>query len=90
MIYLILKKVTYLLLLLFGMKLRWFPVIGHDNPLSLVCAAFVLALPMIGSLTRVLRSLILEEKENVLTCPKHQYTRELMVATRFSREDEPC
>lgn len=55
--------VGLLLLLLFGMKLRWFPVIGHGNPLSLICASFVLALPMIGSLTRVLRSLILEEQE---------------------------
>lgn len=55
--------VGLLLLLLFGMKLRWFPVIGHGNPLSVFCASFVLALPMIGSLTRVLRSLILEEIE---------------------------
>lgn len=52
-----------LFLLLFGMKLRWFPVIGHGNPLSLVSAALVLALPMVGALTRVLRSLILEEQE---------------------------
>lgn len=52
-----------LFLLLFGMKLRWFPVVGHGNPLSVICAAFVLALPIIGSLTRVLRSLILEEQE---------------------------
>lgn len=50
-------------LLFFGMKLGWFPIIGHGHPLSLICAAFVLALPMIGSLTRVLRSLILEEQE---------------------------
>lgn len=52
-----------LFLLLFGMKLRWFPVVGHGSPLSVICAAFVLALPIIGSLTRVLRSLILEEQE---------------------------
>lgn len=52
-----------LFLLLFGMKLRWFPVVGHGSPLSVICAAFVLALPIIGSLTRVLRSLILEEEE---------------------------
>lgn len=52
-----------LCLLLFGMILRLFPIIGHGHPLSLICAAFVLALPMIGSLTRVLRSLILEEQE---------------------------
>lgn len=55
--------VGLLLLRLFGMKLRWFPVIGHGNPLSLIGAAFVLALPMVGTLTRVLRSLILEEQE---------------------------
>lgn len=45
------------------MELKWFPVIGHGNPLSIICASFVLALPVIGSLTRVLRSLILEESE---------------------------
>lgn len=55
--------VGLLCLLLFGMKLRWLPIIGHGHPLSLICAAFVLALPMIGSLARVLRSLILEEQE---------------------------
>ena len=65
--FLIISTPTYLagllLLLLFGMELKWFPVIGHGNPLSIICASFVLALPVIGSLTRVLRSLILEESE---------------------------
>lgn len=65
--FLIISTPTYLagllLLLLFGMELKWFPVIGHGNPLSIICASFVLALPVIGSLTRVLRSLILEELE---------------------------
>lgn len=54
--------VGLLFLLLFGMYLQWFPLIGHGNPVSLICAAFVLALPMVGALTRVMRSLILEER----------------------------
>ncbi|MFT3984132.1 MAG: ABC transporter permease [Lachnospiraceae bacterium] len=52
-----------LVLLTFGMRLRMFPVIGHKNAVSMVFAAFVLALPMIGSLIRILRSLLLENKE---------------------------
>lgn len=28
--------------------------------------------------------------KNILTCPKHPYTYELMAATHFFREDEPC
>lgn len=55
--------VGLLFLLAFGMKLRLFPVIGHGNFVSILFAAFVLALPMLGSLARVLRSLILENKE---------------------------
>lgn len=49
--------------MIFGMKLKLFPVIGHGNPVSLIFAAFVLALPMIGSLTRLMRSMILEEQD---------------------------
>lgn len=52
-----------LCLLLFGVKLNLFPVIGHGHWLSMVFAAFVLALPMIGSLSKLLRALILENKQ---------------------------
>ncbi len=52
-----------LCLLLFGMKLKLLPVIGHGHWLSMVFAAFVLALPMIGALSKLLRALILENKQ---------------------------
>ncbi|ADY56116.1 binding-protein-dependent transport systems inner membrane component [Syntrophobotulus glycolicus DSM 8271] len=55
--------VGLLFLMLFGMKLHLFPVIGHGNLVSIIFAAFVLALPMIGSLIRILRSLLLENRE---------------------------
>lgn len=49
-----------LLLLLFGIKMNILPIIGHGHPLSLLFASMVLAFPMIGVLTRIIRSLILE------------------------------
>lgn len=52
-----------LCLLLFGLKLKILPVIGHGHWLSMVFAAFVLALPMIGALSKLLRALILENKQ---------------------------
>jgi ABC-type dipeptide/oligopeptide/nickel transport system permease component len=53
-----------LCLFLFGFQLRFFPVIGHGHPLSIIFAAFVLALPMIGSLSKMLRTLILEYRQS--------------------------
>ena len=47
----------------FGMYLHWFPVIGHGHIVSVLFAAFVLALPMIGMLTRLLRSFLLENED---------------------------
>lgn len=55
--------VGLIVLLLFGMKLGWFPIIGHGNPISMIFASLVLAFPMVGSLIRIIRSLILENKE---------------------------
>lgn len=52
-----------LCLLLFGIQLGIMPVIGHGHPASLVCGAFVLAFPMIGTLTRILRSQLLENSD---------------------------
>ncbi|HWQ75026.1 MAG TPA: ABC transporter permease [Syntrophomonas sp.] len=49
--------------LLLGFRLKLFPVIGHGHPLSIIFAAFVLALPMIGSLSKMLRALILEHRQ---------------------------
>lgn len=53
-----------LCLLLFGFRLKFFPVIGHGHPLSIVSAAFVLAAPMIGALSKMLRTLILEYRQS--------------------------
>lgn len=50
-------------LLAFGMKLHAFPIIGHGHPVSMVFAGAALAFPMIGSLVRIMRSLILENKD---------------------------
>jgi nickel transport system permease protein len=49
-----------LLLWLLGLKMNILPVIGHGHLLSLVFASLVLAFPMMGVLTRIIRSLILE------------------------------
>jgi len=49
-----------LLLWLLGIKINILPVIGHGHPLSMIFASVVLAFPMIGVLTRIIRSLILE------------------------------
>ena len=53
-----------LCLLVFGIYLNVMPVVGHGHPVSLLCAALVLSLPMIGSLSRILRSLMLENKQS--------------------------
>ena len=51
-----------LILMILGIRLRAIPIIGHGNLASTLCASFVLAFPMIGSLSRVLRSLLLENQ----------------------------
>ena len=53
-----------LFLWLFGFKLKLFPVVGHGDPMSILFAALVLALPMAGSLTKLLRALILEYRKS--------------------------
>lgn len=53
-----------LVLLLFGFQLKLFPVIGHGHPLSIVFAALVLTLPMIGWLSKMLRALILQYRQS--------------------------
>ena len=52
-----------LVLLVFGMRLRLFPVIGHGQGSSVLFASFTLALPMTGTLIRLLRSFLLENEE---------------------------
>jgi ABC-type dipeptide/oligopeptide/nickel transport system permease component len=53
-----------LCLLVFGIYLNVMPIVGHGHPVSLLCAALVLSLPMTGSLSRILRSLLLENKKS--------------------------
>ncbi|MCQ5091562.1 ABC transporter permease [Slackia exigua] len=55
--------VGLVVLLVFGMRLRMFPIIGHGHPLSMAFAGLALALPMVGPLIRVMRSLILENRD---------------------------
>ena len=47
----------------FGMHLHLFPVIGHGQGVSVLFASFTLALPMTGTLIRLLRSFLLENEE---------------------------
>lgn len=53
-----------LCLLVFGIHLNIMPIVGKGHPASLLCAAFVLAFPMIGSLCRILRALLLENRNS--------------------------
>lgn len=53
-----------LVLLVFGFQFKLFPVIGHGHPLSVVFASFVLAFPMIGWLSGMLRILLLEYRHS--------------------------
>lgn len=53
-----------LILLSLGIRLNIIPIIGDGNPISLCFASFVLAFPMIGSLCRILRALLLEQKNS--------------------------
>lgn len=51
-----------LFLLIFGIRLHVMPIIGYASPASFLCASFILAFPMIGSISRILRSLLLENQ----------------------------
>ena len=54
-----------LCLLVFGIYLNIMPVVGHGHPVChLLFAAIILSFPMIGSLARILRSLLLENQKS--------------------------
>lgn len=53
-----------LCLLVFGIYLNIMPVVGHGHPMTLLIASFILSFPMIGSLARILRSLLLENQKS--------------------------
>jgi peptide/nickel transport system permease protein len=49
-----------ILILLFAVRLGWFPSFGRDELKSVVMPAFVLGLPVLGQLVRLTRSAVLE------------------------------
>jgi peptide/nickel transport system permease protein len=49
-----------MMIIFFGVKLRWFPTFGRDELKSVVMPAFVLGLPTMGALVRLTRSAVLE------------------------------
>ena len=51
-------------LLVFGIYLNIMPIVGHGHPITLLCASLILSFPMIGSLARILRSLLLENQKS--------------------------
>ena len=65
-----------LVLLVFGMRLRLFPVIGHGQGSSVLFASFTLALPMTGTLIRLLRFLKIEQLNKVSTFEVVQFVRD--------------
>lgn len=48
------------MIIIFAVKLRWFPTSGREGPLSIVMPAVVLSLGVMGRLARLTRSSILE------------------------------
>lgn len=82
-----------LCLLLFGLQLKLFPVIGHGHPLSIVFAALVLALPMIGSLAKMLRALLLEYRQSdfvTYALARGISTRDIMRRHLLRNAAPPC
>jgi ABC-type dipeptide/oligopeptide/nickel transport system permease component len=49
-----------MMIIFFGVKLRWFPTFGRDDWKSVVMPAFVLGLPVMGQIVRLTRSAVLE------------------------------
>jgi len=49
-----------LLMLLFAINLRWFPISGYSGPISMVLPVATLTLPMLGGTVRLTRSEVLE------------------------------
>ena len=53
-----------LCLLVFGIHMNIMPIAGHGHPVALLCASLVLSFPMLGTLARILRSLLLENQRS--------------------------
>jgi peptide/nickel transport system permease protein len=53
----------FMLILIFGVKLHWFPTSGNQEPFSVVLPALALALPTAGKITQMMRSGMLDEMD---------------------------
>lgn len=51
----------FLLILLFGVNLQWFPTSGAQRPASIVLPALALALPTAGKVAQMMRSTMIDE-----------------------------
>ncbi|MCA9996034.1 MAG: ABC transporter permease [Anaerolineales bacterium] len=49
-----------MLIVIFGIRLRWTPISGHEGALALVLPTLTLSLPQMGALARLTRSAMLE------------------------------
>jgi ABC-type dipeptide/oligopeptide/nickel transport system permease component len=49
-----------IMIIFFGVRLRWFPTFGRDQWNSVIMPAFVLGLPVMGQMVRLTRSAVLE------------------------------
>lgn len=49
-----------IMIIFFGVRLRWFPTFGRDQWNSVIMPAFVLSLPVMGQIVRLTRSAVLE------------------------------
>ena len=53
----------FMLILIFGVKLQWFPTSGDQSPAAVVLPALALALPTAGKITQMMRSGMLDEMD---------------------------
>lgn len=81
-----------LCLLMFGLKLNIMPIVGHGHPSSMVCGAWVLALPIIGSLSRILRTLLLEnsDKDYVIYAKARGVSKRKVMTNHLLRNAAPA
>jgi peptide/nickel transport system permease protein len=68
-----------IMILFFGVKLRWFPTFGRDQWHSVVMPAFVLGLPVMGQMVRLTRSAVLEIRGEDFIRTAHSKGLELRV-----------
>jgi len=72
-----------ILILIFGVRLQWFPVFGRDEFKAVIMPAFVLALPVMGRLARLSRSAVLEIRSEDFIRTAH--SKGLSLSTIYSK-----